>query len=591
MTKYSFIVYHEDEDAFLEQLREIGLIDITRKARAFDDASRIIFDDSRRYKEAERNLKLIAKQNAGSEIPKCDCADSELLSETEKLLGEKNSLETSLLAASSSLKNAEAWGDFHSEDLEKLDGMGLDVHSYSIKDADFDKGNFGSKYPVTILNRCNGRCYFIITVPKGSNYTFPHSEVPMPAQPEHEVTADMAEMEEKRKTVNSKLLALTSKIDILEEQRSEKMKGFDIYAAIHGSQKAADGSLLLFEGFAPTDDDISVQKALDATGAYYEHRPAIAKDNPPIKLKNNGFASLFEPIGNMYMLPRYDELDLTPFFAPFYMLFFGLCLGDMGYGLVLMLIGALVAIKVPKYRGIGKLVILLGLGSFIMPALNGTMFGTKVYTIFPALEKFSGNLLTDIQMFWFSIIFGLVQIIFGRLINAIYSMIHHGWRTGMANIGWVLVIIWCAVAYSGSQTGHSMRSPAFDYIFGIGGLALIVLFSKVTGNIFARIGKGVVSLYDITGIFGDMLSYIRLFGLGTSGGILGMVVNSMALQLSHIPYVGWGLTVILLILGHSLVIALCCLGAFVHPMRLTFVEFYKNAGFTGGGKTYRPLLK
>jgi V/A-type H+-transporting ATPase subunit I len=90
---------------------------------------------------------------------------------------------------------------------------------------------------------------------------------------------------------------------------------------------------------------------------------------------------------------------------------------------------------------------------------------------------------------------------------------------------------------------------------------------------------------------GDVLSYIRLFGLGMSGGILGMVFNAMAFQLSGIPYVGWVLTVLLLLIGHSLTIFIACLGAFVHPMRLTFVEFYKNVGFTGGGRPYRPLEK
>ena len=135
------------------------------------------------------------------------------------------------------------------------------------------------------------------------------------------------------------------------------------------------------------------------------------------------------------------------------------------------------------------------------------------------------------------------------------------------------------------------RSPAFNYICGLGGLALIVLFSKTTGNVFARIFKGVTSLYDITGLFGDILSYIRLFGLCVSGGILGMVIDSMALKMAGIPYAGYPLMIILLLIGHAFVMALCALGAFVHPMRLTFVEFYKNVGFTGGGKAYRPLTK
>ena len=92
-------------------------------------------------------------------------------------------------------------------------------------------------------------------------------------------------------------------------------------------------------------------------------------------------------------------------------------------------------------------------------------------------------------------------------------------------------------------------------------------------------------------MFGDVLSYIRLFGLATSGGILGFVINSISMTLGQVPYVGWLLMIIMLIIGHTFVMLLSSLGAFVHPLRLTFIEFYKNAGFEGGGRAYNPLKK
>lgn len=193
-------------------------------------------------------------------------------------------------------------------------------------------------------------------------------------------------------------------------------------------------------------------------------------------------------------------------------------------------------------------------------------------------------------MFWFAIIFGLAHIIFARLITAIDSIIRKGWQYGMGNIGWVIIIVWASFAYAKTMIPELALPSWFNYLAIAGGV-LILGFSSTEGNIFMRIIKGTISLYDITGIFGDMLSYIRLFGLGTSGGILGMVINSVAFSLTAIPYVGWFFTILLLIVGHIAVLGLSCLGAFVHPMRLTFVEFYKNAGFTGGGKEFRPLRK
>jgi len=175
-------------------------------------------------------------------------------------------------------------------------------------------------------------------------------------------------------------------------------------------------------------------------------------------------------------------------------------------------------------------------------------------------------------------------------VAAIYAMITKGIQYGLGNIGWILIIIWASFSYAKTMVTDLTLPPYFNYI-AAAGAALILFFSAPEGNLIIRLFKGTASFYDITGIFGDMLSYIRLFGLGTSGGILGMVVNSVAINMLGIPYVGWIFTGIMLIVGHLAVLLLSSLGAFVHPMRLTFVEFYKNAGFTGGGKAYRPLAK
>jgi V/A-type H+-transporting ATPase subunit I len=96
-------------------------------------------------------------------------------------------------------------------------------------------------------------------------------------------------------------------------------------------------------------------------------------------------------------------------------------------------------------------------------------------------------------------------------------------------------------------------------------------------------------LYNITGLFGDFLSYVRLFALGLSGGVFGTLINQMCGYLLDIPVLGVAFYALALLVGHTAVLMLSCLGAFVHPMRLTFVEFYKNAGFSGGGKAYKPL--
>ena len=134
-------------------------------------------------------------------------------------------------------------------------------------------------------------------------------------------------------------------------------------------------------------------------------------------------------------------------------------------------------------------------------------------------------------------------------------------------------------------------SLVYNILLGLSGV-LIVFFNNPDINIFARFGSAIWNAYNVvTGVFGDLLSYIRLFALGISSAILGFVFNDIASQFLSIKYFGWIPFVLLLVFGHGINLFLASLGGFIHPMRLIFVEFYKNADFIGGGKEYKPFTK
>ena len=158
----------------------------------------------------------------------------------------------------------------------------------------------------------------------------------------------------------------------------------------------------------------------------------------------------------------------------------------------------------------------------------------------------------------------------------------------MSPVGWLLLILTLLLYAAGLFTGEIL-TWVFYGLLGVSGL-FILLLNDPSVSVFARIGKGVWDSYNmVTGVFGDLLSYIRLFALGISSAILGFVFNDISLQLLNVPWIGWLLFLVLLLAGHSINLFLATLGAFIHPMRLTFVEFYKNAGFEGGGKEYKPF--
>ena len=590
MTKYSFVIFHKEVEDFLKNLQDIGVVDVIRQKRAIDSFSMEKFEEIARYNAAASALKRLKDEALakGVQIPaEKPCAENLLAFYTE-MSSHKEHLKSKVASLKAEYEEALPWGAFTQENLKNIAKLGLTPYFYSVSAQKYDK-EWESLYPIHILNEYGGKIYFAILQEGIGKPEFPLPDSSFPT-----VSADILEDELNKclaeaAQVEEQLLSLTNCIDNINTEKDNLFNNLDLYLANEASVKKADETIVIFEAFAPTEIDAQVVEFLENNNVYYLKEEAKEEDNPPIKLKNNFFAKLYEPIGELYMLPKYGELDLTMFYAPFYMLFFGFCLGDMGYGLILILAGLFVNFKFKAFANYGKLIAWLGLGTVIMPALSGTVFGAKLYELVPLPQNITDLFFNDMQMFWFAILFGIFQIVVARFIQSIYNFIKKNYRVALNALGWGLSIAWATLAYASSEAGFSY--PGWVNYIGFAALALIVLCGSDAKNPIVRIVKGTFTLYDSTSVFGDVLSYIRLFGLATSGGILGFVINSISMTLGQVPYVGWLLMIIMLIIGHTFVMLLSSLGAFVHPLRLTFIEFYKNAGFEGGGRAYNPLKK
>ena len=590
MTKYSFVVFHREVEAFLKNLQEIGVVDVTRQKRAIDSYSMDQFEQIARCNAAVSALNRLKgeAQKKGLEIPATKPVSDNLLELFSTLTQKKEALKTRLFNLKGEYASALPWGAFEQKNLTDLAALGYTPYFYAVSAQKYDK-EWENFYPIHILNEYEGKIYFAVIMEGSEKPVLPVPDSVFPPVPANILAQRLQECQDEAAQVENELLSLTNCTEDLITLRDEKFSSLDLYLASEASSKKADETIVIFEAFAPTEIDEQVVEFLEENNVYYLKEEAKEDDNPPIKLKNNFFAKLYEPIGELYMLPKYGELDLTMFYAPFYMLFFGFCLGDMGYGLILILAGLFVNFKVKAFANYGKLIAWLGLGTIIMPALSGTVFGAKLYEIVPLPQNITDFFFNDMQMFWFAILFGIFQIVFARLIQCSYNLIKKNYRVAFNALGWGLSIAWATLAYASSEAGFSY--PGWVNYIGFAALALIVLCGSDAKNPIVRIVKGTFTLYDSTSVFGDVLSYIRLFGLATSGGILGFVINSISMTLGEVPYVGWLLMIIMLIIGHTFVMLLSSLGAFVHPLRLTFIEFYKNAGFEGGGRPYNPLKK
>lgn len=346
--------------------------------------------------------------------------------------------------------------------------------------------------------------------------------------------------------------------------------------------------------------DDNLKEEFDKMDIFYMTEAATEEDNPPIKLKNNKFASMFEVLTGMYGMPAYREYDPTAVLAPFFLLFFALCLGDAGYGLVLVGVGAFLKKKVKSMAKLAPLVMTLGVGTFFIGIFMHTFFGFDMLTMNFIPDWMKKCMLNgDVAGFPAAMVLAIGIGIFNTCVAMVMKAMCFTHRFGLKNTlgtwGWTLLVVG-GVILGGITLLGLLQSEIAKWIFIvlaiISGLG-IYIFNDPKRNPLVNIGAGLWDTYNMaTGLLGDTLSFIRLYALGLAGGMLGSTFNmlgGMIMDACPVPGLNWLLFAVIFIIGHVLNIALSCLGAFVHPLRLTFVEFFKNSGYEGSGKAYNPM--
>ena len=436
MTKYSMILLSGDLDTFMNGIQQLGMVDITRSAAACDDESRRMSGLISRCRSAVDSLRNFSKEHPDIQ-PEAhpELTGMQMLSDYERNSARRDEISAELSSLGKEYQNALPWGEFNPEDLERIGKAGLVPHFYCVADKKY-QSRWEEEYPLWVLSRTAGKTYFAVLAQQGEDCGFPQEETQFPARPASAVQS----VTDRLRAEQDRLLAVAAgyagRTGELQELSDRTFASLDLHLAETSSIKEGEGAISIVEGFAPTADDARVKAYLDSCSVYYIAEAAKGEDNPPVKLRNNWFARLFEPVGSLYELPNYDELDLTPYFAPFYMLFFGFCLGDMGYGLILVIAGIAAAIAMPKFRAYGKLIAWLGIGSIIMPLLSGTFFGMKLADIIPSMpDNIKALFFSDLKMFWFAIIFGLFQIVFARMIKAVFAFSKRRWDDALSEIG------------------------------------------------------------------------------------------------------------------------------------------------------------
>ena len=579
MKKYTFLVFHRDYDAFLSQLREAGVVHITQRASGLADNAEM--------------QQLIARRAEIKHLLQQGCPD--------QLVQERADIQTKIKSTERQHALAAVWGDFSDETVAKLAQAGYNLYFYTCS-----KKAFEAELGIPV-NETKDKVYFVSTDEIEEN---PHiTSVQLPKSVS-ELQRNLDALNASLKDIDSRKASwLAENEKPLQSELRDVEQQIDWKQVTLNTESAAEGALCVLEGFCPVEETAALDAKLAQLDAalYYESEDPKPEDATPIKLHNNWFTKLFEPLTGMYGWPNYGEFDPTPILGPFFLLFFALCIGDAGYGLMLLLVGYLIhkgKLKIEMFDGLGPIIMALGVGSAVIGYLMGTFFGVNLYAAewFPAWAKVPmfNNLGVDGKigdydvMMVLALAIGVVHICLAMIIKALCYTKRFGFKETVSTWGWLTLILGGLIIAVLAVT--EVFSPEITKIvlIAVGAVSAlgIFIFNKPGRNPLINVGAGLWDSYQMaTGILGDVLSYIRLYALGLAGGMLGAAFNNLGgMVLGDGTNIGlWIAFILIVVFGHVLNLLMACLGAFVHPLRLTFVEYFKNAGYEGSGQLYRPF--
>ena len=589
MTKYSFVLLSGDKEKFLENLGSLGLVDIVRAAKPIDEKSAEMLAEAEKLRKAIATLEALPSGDAASgkfSEPKAD----DVFERVSKIAVEKLNIEE----LDKEAEMVVHWGRFDLDKIARLREQGCTIRFYAVQKKRFSP-SWADEAALTVISETKDKVYFV-TASDSEEYSFPAEPCAAPER-------TLAQIEEEKQKALGRIAGHEARLqqlkNLLPELRSKYealLIELDRYLADSTAQPAAEEALCVYTGFAPSENDASLKEAFDKMPVYYIQEKAIVEDKPPIALKNNKFTRMFTVLTDMYGRPEYNGFDPTPYISVFFMLFFAFCMGDAGYGILLTLIGIAMG-RTASTKSLAPLVTTLGVATVVIGFLFHTFFSIDIagWKIF---EPISGIFLPakigdyDGTMV-LALIVGVVHICLALVVKTVYATKNNGLLGSLGVWGWTLLIVGGVIVGAFSLFGVLGAEATKWTIIVLGILSALGIFllNDIHRNPLINIGAGLWETYNTaTGLLGDVLSYLRLYALGLAGAMLGFAFNDLGLQiLGDGAILNWVFFILVVVIGHTLNLAMCALGAFVHPLRLNFLEFFKNSAYEGNGRIYSPL--
>ena len=626
MHRLSLFLFYNEKKRILRALQGLGVVDLDfaphetgRMQRAEQQGAEIkkILATMSRWK----NKIAAAPETPRVELPPTTAGQ---ISAIRTLFAEKDQIENALRELAADRTRYEVWGEIPVEKIGLLKQQGIGIHLFSGSEKFFDQYDF-SGHCVEVLARGNNIVRFVLLTLHADAPVIPFQNYPIPGRSVAEMRREAEFLEGTLRDLHQRIGAFAASAQQLRLSAAhlETQRRFE--QAKHSLLSDSSNTVFQIQGYFPEHSRVRLESFLERHQLAYQITAPEKPDEAPVQLKNGRFAALFEPITRIFALPEYRELDPTPLFAPFFTLFFGFCMGDVGYGAIMLLMSLFLLTR-KKLRPVAWLALILSGATIASGLLMNSFFGSNLFVREgqgilsmaedPALfAAYTVQGRTVFPAMTLSLLIGCLQTGVAFLLRSVNEILVLGWKYAVKAFSMLLMTASAFVLGAHAD----FLGLGFNSAFVIGplpvgawlttvplltgkwalamGLILFFFFGNPGQKIWLRPLGGLWDFYGFaTGLLGDFLSYIRLFALALAGGLLGNAFNQIAFMLLPGTPTGYDfaspwiiVTILVLVIGHTLNFGLGLLGAFVHPLRLTFVEFYKNMNFRGGGRPYKPF--
>jgi V/A-type H+/Na+-transporting ATPase subunit I len=585
--------HREETMRFLQRAGVVHLEPVVPLAGDFEKQASAALLRLRRIGQIEQ---AVSRYLGRKESIPADCPDEVLADRAEEALASLQEIRSRRQALERLSSDLAPWGDFDLEELRRLEEAGVHVRRWRVerkKSADLSvpEGVF-----IEVVTEKQGLLFYTISL-QGAVDIPGASPLPWPEIGLSDCIKEIERLKGEEKTLVGRLAGIALRADVLKAQVTEALN--EAHFLENMGTLHAEEYLFGLQGWIPAKDAANLLKQVKAQSIplRVQIRKPLPEEEPPILYENNWFIRRIEPLQKLYGNPKYRDLDPSYFFAPFMILFFGICYGDAGYGIVMYLaahaIGKKWGEQVEGLPLVVKLCKAFAVSAIFVGILTGSIFGLNFDNREWILIDVAVGVGDPMLFFYIALGLGVVHLSFSYIMGMMRPC---SWPQLCPKFG-LLCVLWGGVFLVSRNIWFSEATAALNQPLtwaGYGalglGLLLTLLFSSDHRNWGIRLGLGLWSIYGLTGLIGDVLSYARLFGLGIATSAIASVMNQlagMALGAAG-PILGIPLALIILILGHIFNLLLGILGSTVHSARLHFVEAFKSF-FEGGGVEYKPF--